>query len=196
MLWDDFMNSLHRDWRGDGKEDDRLNNPEWIRKWMDRHRLRMEQLPDAVQLASLKKLRVLLHRIAKAFVDNLEPEDADLDELNERMARGQVIRRLELAEDGRYALKLEAANDGWTAIEAEITASFARALAEGEPSRIRFCGNPSCLWVYYDDTRNRSKRYCNDKLCGNLMKVRRFRARKKAEAAAAESSRDSSDGSI
>ncbi|WP_141639042.1 CGNR zinc finger domain-containing protein, partial [Paenibacillus riograndensis] len=40
--------------------------------------------------------------------------------------------------------------------------------------------NPDCLWVYYDDTRNRSKRYCDDKMCGNLMKVRRFRARKKA----------------
>jgi predicted RNA-binding Zn ribbon-like protein len=46
--------------------------------------------------------------------------------------------------------------------------------------------NADCLWVYYDDTRNRSKRYCDDKACGNLMKVRRFRARKKAEAGGGE----------
>jgi len=46
-----------------------------------------------------------------------------------------------------------------------------------------------------DDTRNRSKRYCDDKLCGNLTKVRRFRARKKAEATAAGGFRDSSDDS-
>ncbi|MNW66741.1 CGNR zinc finger [compost metagenome] len=64
---------------------------------------------------------------------------------------------------------------------AEIASSFAAALVEKETSRFRICENPDCLWVYYDDTRNRSKRYCDDKLCGNLMKVRRFRARKKAD---------------
>jgi predicted RNA-binding Zn ribbon-like protein len=62
---------------------------------------------------------------------------------------------------------------------AEIAASFARTLADGEKSRLRICDNPDCLWVYYDDTRNRSKRYCDDKMCGNLLKVRRFRARQK-----------------
>ena len=56
---------------------------------------------------------------------------------------------------------------------------FAQTLAEGEASRIRICDNPDCLWVYYDRTRNRSKRYCDDRACGNLMKVRRFRASKK-----------------
>ncbi|TVX95319.1 CGNR zinc finger domain-containing protein [Cohnella terricola] len=195
MLWDDFMNSLHRDWRGDGKVDDQLENPEWIHEWMQRHRLRADRLPDAEQIASLKKLRERLYRMSKAFVDKLMPEDADMDALNERMALGQVIRRLEIAGEGRYILGLVAVDEGWTAIEAEISSSFSQMLAEGEPSRIRFCDNPNCLWVYYDDTRNRSKRYCDDKMCGNLMKVRRFRARKKAEAAAAVSSRESSDDS-
>ncbi|MDT3426149.1 putative RNA-binding Zn ribbon-like protein [Paenibacillus forsythiae] len=57
-----------------------------------------------------------------------------------------------------------------------------REIVEGKkPSRFRICDNPDCRWAYYDDTRNRSKRYCDDKACGNLMKVRRFRARKKAK---------------
>ena len=60
----------------------------------------------------------------------------------------------------------------------EIAGSFAQATQQGELSRFRICTNPDCLWVYYDDTRNRSKRYCDDKMCGNLMKVRRFRAKK------------------
>jgi len=198
MLWDDFMNSLHRDWRGDGREDDRLDDPAWLRQWADKLPLAASEMPDEEQLDSLKRLRVLLHRMARAFVDVRLPEAADFEQLNERMARGQVARRLSAfseGESGRYEVELVPLESGWPAVEAEIAASFAAMLSEGEPSRIRFCDNPSCLWVYYDDTRNRSKRYCDDKLCGNLMKVRRFRARKKAEAAAATGSGRSSDDS-
>ncbi len=191
MLWDDFMNSLHRDWRGDGRADDRLEDPAWVRGWSDKLPIDVGGMPDKERLESLKQLRVLLNRMAKAFVDGRLPEEEDFERLNARMANGQVLRRLSaIGEDKSFKLEFVPAGNGWTAAEAEIAASFAAMLAEGEPSRIRFCDNPSCLWVYYDDTRNRSKRYCDDKLCGNLMKVRRFRARKKAEAAAALRSRE------
>jgi len=193
MLWDDFMNSVHRDWRGDGKIDDRLDDAEWIRKWLDKHSFADFPLPDAGQVESLKAFRELLYRLAQAFVDGVPPVGSDLRELNGTMAAGHVVRSLEMVEGGRYVLELQPTERNWESAKAEIAASFARTLSEGEPSRIRFCDNPNCLWVYYDDTRNRSKRYCDDKLCGNLMKVRRFRARKKAEAAAASSNRETSD---
>jgi predicted RNA-binding Zn ribbon-like protein len=97
------------------------------------------------------------------------------------LAEGAVIRQVS-NEGERYQVKLSPTGLHWPNVMAEIAASFAETISEGEPSRIRICNNPNCLWIYYDDTRNRSKRYCDDKLCGNLMKVRRFRARKKAEA--------------
>jgi len=150
-------------------------------------------MPGGEQLDSLKRLRLLLHRMARAFVDGQAPEAADFERLNALMAR-RLSASAE-AEGRRYQVELIPLESGWPAVEAEIAASFAAMLSEGEPSRIRFCDNPSCLWVYYDDTRNRSKRYCDDKLCGNLMKVRRFRARKKAEAAAASGSGHASDDS-
>ncbi|MNI89783.1 CGNR zinc finger [compost metagenome] len=71
--------------------------------------------------------------------------------------------------------------DDWTQVMAEVAASLAKTLIDGEIGRIRVCDNPDCRWVFYDDTRNRTKKYCEDKTCGNLMKVRRFRARKKQE---------------
>ncbi|WP_255407491.1 MULTISPECIES: CGNR zinc finger domain-containing protein [unclassified Cohnella] len=168
----------------------------WL--WADKLPLAAGGMPGGEQLDSLKRLRLLLHRMARAFVDGQAPEAADFERLNALMARGQVARRLSAsaeAEGRRYQVELIPLESGWPAVEAEIAASFAAMLSEGEPSRIRFCDNPSCLWVYYDDTRNRSKRYCDDKLCGNLMKVRRFRARKKAEAAAASGSGHASDDS-
>ncbi|URJ62468.3 CGNR zinc finger domain-containing protein [Paenibacillus polymyxa] len=64
-------------------------------------------------------------------------------------------------------------------VVAEVVADFAQAFVSSGGSRIRICDNTDCRWVFYDDTRNRSKRFCDDKMCGNLMKVRRFRERKK-----------------
>lgn len=58
-----------------------------------------------------------------------------------------------------------------------MAAAYADMLAAGGAERLRVCDNPDCKWIYYDETKNRSKRYCDDKACGNLLKVRRFRER-------------------
>jgi predicted RNA-binding Zn ribbon-like protein len=181
MLWDDFLNSLHHDWRGDGAIDDRLDNTEWLDQWVKEHQLSVEHLPTPKELNALKQLRTLLHRMVMEFVANSSPSEEDIKALNKVMADGAVIRQLTRNSE-RYQLNLYALGHQWSHIQAEIAASMAKMIAEGETSRIRICENPNCLWVYYDDTRNRSKRYCDDKMCGNLLKVRRFRARQKAAA--------------
>ncbi|RKP58006.1 hypothetical protein D7Z26_00390 [Cohnella endophytica] len=180
MLWDDFLNSIHRDWRGDGTAEDRLDDPAWFREWLHNQRLTPDNPLTERELASLKRLRALIHRMAEAFFVGGSPADEDLESLNKTMAQGAVVRKV-IREEASYSLSLASTASRWPNIEAEIAASFGKLMAEGELSRIRICDNPSCLWVYYDDTKNRSKRYCDDKMCGNLMKVRRFRARRKAE---------------
>jgi len=79
----------------------------------------------------------------------------------------------------RWRVELVPLRPGWPAFMGGIAASFADTLAEGGGQRVRICGNPDCRWVFSDDTRSRTKRYCEDKSCGNLMKVRRFRSRSK-----------------
>ncbi|WP_010503121.1 CGNR zinc finger domain-containing protein [Paenibacillus elgii] len=179
MIWDDFLNSMWRDWRGSGRSEDRLESPEWIGQWLSKHSLTAPHLPSPQEMVELKKLRDLLLRIVQACAAGSQPDPEDLGELNRVMANGPVVRQI-VRTDERYRLDCVPTLFGWTQIGAEIAASFAQTLADKDPARMRICSNPDCLWVYYDDTRNRSKRYCDDKLCGNLMKVRRFRARKKA----------------
>jgi len=50
-------------------------------------------------------------------------------------------------------------------------------------SRIRECEGPGCGWILLDQTKNRSKRWCEMKTCGNRAKMRRFYERHKKEAA-------------
>ena len=38
-------------------------------------------------------------------------------------------------------------------------------------SRIRRCGNPRCVLLYFDTTRNRSRRWCDMAVCGNRAKA-------------------------
>lgn len=183
MLWEDFINSYWRDWRtGDKNKDrDKLEDPEWIAKWLKKHVLLETQIPNTIELEQLKKLRSLLWDWVQAIVQGNYEYGEILEQLNVYMDKGPVTRRIVWESNEQAKITLLPLHSGWEQVLAEIAASFAEALLEKEPSRFRICDNPDCLWVYYDDTRNRSKRYCDDKACGNLMKVRRFRARKKAE---------------
>jgi predicted RNA-binding Zn ribbon-like protein len=59
------------------------------------------------------------------------------------------------------------------------------AVADGTWPRLKAC--PDCRWVFYDNSRNGSKRWClmnagspNGRACGTIAKVRAFRERERA----------------
>ena len=65
-----------------------------------------------------------------------------------------------------------------------IAAHLAMALAElvvaGQSDRLRSCAAPTCREVFIDLSRNRSRRYCDSRTCGNRLHVAAYRARKAA----------------
>ena len=48
-------------------------------------------------------------------------------------------------------------------------------------SRVRVCANDPCGWLFVDQSRNRSRRWCDMSDCGNKVKARRHYARVRAE---------------
>ena len=63
----------------------------------------------------------------------------------------------------------------------EFFAHVLEAIADDTWSRLKAC--PDCRWVFYDHTRNRSKRWClmnaggpEGRSCGTIAKVARYRA--------------------
>lgn len=179
LLWTDFLNSMWHDWRGSGRSEDRLEKPAWLERFTATWNLNAPLPLQPEELDALKKLRTLLGRMAENVVAGFPLHPDDLQQLNQAMARSPVTRQL-VRTDGKYRLELVPLRQDWVHAMADIAASFALTLAEGDDGRIRICDNPHCRWVFIDSTRNRSKRFCDDKLCGNLMKVRRFRARKQS----------------
>ena len=67
-----------------------------------------------------------------------------------------------------------------------MAAHFAMGLAwlvvAGEAGRVRSCESPTCRDVFVDFSRNRSRRYCDSRTCGNRLHVAAYRARRSGPA--------------
>ncbi len=66
--------------------------------------------------------------------------------------------------------------------------AIAHVVAAGETDRLRRCDAPDCGAVLVDLSRNRSKRYCDARTCGNRVNVAAYRERKRAATNAARGS--------
>jgi predicted RNA-binding Zn ribbon-like protein len=64
-------------------------------------------------------------------------------------------------------------------LAADCGMALAFVIAAGERSRLATCAAPDCSRVLVDLSRNRSKRYCDSRTCGNRLHVAAYRARQK-----------------
>lgn len=63
-----------------------------------------------------------------------------------------------------------------------VLASAHALVREGAWERLKICPDDTCGWAFYDESRNRSRRWCSMDVCGNRQKVRAFRDREAAVA--------------
>lgn len=180
ILCIDFLNSDWRDWRGSGRREDRLKKTEWLQSFLETWGLHAP-LPvsaEEPQITALVELRLFLRRLVETVARGEDITSEDLAELNRVMALAPSHQRIEQRED-EYRLVQVSETTGWNLVMVRIVESFADLLVHQEKRRLKICDNQDCQWVYYDESRNRVRRWCDDKACGNLMKVRRFRERQK-----------------
>lgn len=52
---------------------------------------------------------------------------------------------------------------------------------DGRWRRLKICPADDCRWVYYDASRNSSRRWCSMQVCGNRNKTRAYRQRATAQ---------------
>jgi predicted RNA-binding Zn ribbon-like protein len=132
-------------------------------------------------------LREALYRVFLEKARGGEPDGGDLELVQAALRDALVHRRLVRAGDAfAYGWEETAA-----ALEAPlwpIVASAAEVLTSaGELARVRVCGlyeTSECSWLFVDETRAHTRRWCSMKDCGNRAKARRHWARTKEEAEA------------
>jgi predicted RNA-binding Zn ribbon-like protein len=173
----DFINSEFHNFRGLWIRDD-LQDPAWRAQFLQRWNLCVPASPDAPSLAQLTALRTLLFRIVETLSQHQTIAEQDIAALNMRLGQTSFTYQITLIEQGYHLVSIPKEHN-WDWVQSAIIADFLKLLTEHEPQRLRVCANTDCLWIFYDESKNRTRRYCTVDKCANLVKLRRFRAKHK-----------------
>jgi predicted RNA-binding Zn ribbon-like protein len=129
-------------------------------------------------LAQATALREAIYRIFTALAEDASPEEDDLVSLNAAIAVAMTHARLVPKVDG-FAWDWDSDGRDLDHMLWPVVRSAADLLASDELHDVRVCASETCSWLFFDTSKNHSRRWCDMKSCGNRAKARRFYGRKK-----------------
>jgi predicted RNA-binding Zn ribbon-like protein len=80
--------------------------------------------------------------------------------------------------EGKYIWHWRLRTQLVAAVLGPIAVSAFELLTRQDRARIKQCNGNGCGWLFYDSTKNNSRRWCEMSVCGNRFKVRAIRVRK------------------
>ena len=151
---------------------------ERLREWSPRHPKRIAEI-----FSEAIGLRELIYRVFHALGSDASPDAADLDRLN-RQLRNMPPRTTIRRDSGRFGWAVEDSKPSAELILAPVLWSAGDLLVGPQLARLRECSNDKCLWLFLDDSKNGTRRWCSMQACGNRAKAHRHYLRqKRAESA-------------
>jgi predicted RNA-binding Zn ribbon-like protein len=125
-------------------------------------------------LERARGLRDALFRIFYARSRDTRVPEADLAALNAALGEALAHRRVVRAGDG-YQLDFERDGEDVDAPLWPIVESAADLLTSERCDRVRVCSGEEtgCTWLFVDESKNQSRRWCSMSDCGNRAKARR-----------------------
>ena len=186
----EFANTRY--WRGRDANTETLNSPDDLLKWcadakipaaaIDGVRLWWQQHPRKAEqaFASALDLREALYRIFRSIAEEGEPATADLDVLNRALKEAPARSRL-IRADGGYAWVLSDVQPEIDALLAPVIWAAGDLLIEPARIKVRRCANDECVWLFLDDSKSGTRRWCDMKACGNRAKAHRHYAKLKKQ---------------
>jgi predicted RNA-binding Zn ribbon-like protein len=163
-----FLNSVSFE-RGE----DELDSPEALRAWLGERGLMGAAEPvtegDRRRAIDVREgLRALL--LAN---NGGELDSAALERLDRAASRAGLRFQSLPGADPRLAPDAAGVDGGL----AELLGIVATAVADGSWERFKACPRDDCRWAFFDHSKNRSGKWCQMEVCGNLEKARTYRRR-------------------
>lgn len=124
-------------------------------------------------------LREAFYRIISATINGKPVAKTDLEILNQELADAMSHSQI-VQESSSFAWKLIGDTNALDRVLMEIVRSAADLLTSEELGKVRLCADQTCAWAFLDLSKNRSRRWCDMKDCGNQAKARRHYERVKA----------------
>lgn len=128
-------------------------------------------------LVETRRVRAALRALAERWRTDAgeRARDAALDEINRVLGRSVGTRRVEALPDGGYVRSFVPVGDAFGGLVIPVIESTVDSLVRGELVRLRSCADRRCPRVFIDETRSRSRRWCDMRTCGNRAKAARSR---------------------
>ena len=172
LLVQAFVNTLDLDLHTDV-----LAHADEARTWLADTGLRAPEQPDlAADLRLARDVRESVRVMIARNTGGRPLTEAELTPL-EQVTR-EAGPRLGVTAGGRVTLAPSAPAQRLADGLAGLLLTIRDAQADGSWDRLKLCGNPDCLWAFYDRSHGRRGAWCEMASCGNRLKNRNLRARR------------------
>jgi len=186
----DFINSVEN--RDADDENNYLPSYDALARWAVRAELlapaeagRLDRGKAAAKVwRDLMRLRGAMHRVFLAVAQHEAPPPQALADLNRQIRQASGHLRLDAQGDHLHGPGRGHLHWGWDAalddprrLQWELALSAAELLTSDRTERIHKCAHEDCDWLFLDTSRAGRRRWCRMDVCGNITKLRRFRAR-------------------
>ncbi len=183
----DFANTVSD--LGDGESWNYLSDASDVISWLIRARALTASDADAARawltaarsnpealLRETGSLRNAIRGVADSLSAGQRPGSAELQKLTQ--FHGHCLSAGQLTPAGAtFAWTWPMANRPLEALLGPVALSAIALITTAEVRRIKRCGGDHCGWLFFDTSKNRSRRWCDMNVCGNRAKQRAMRAR-------------------
>jgi predicted RNA-binding Zn ribbon-like protein len=126
-------------------------------------------------------LRGALYTIAAEIAAGRPAPPAQVDSLAKEHAA--CVACATLAPDGgRYMWSWMPRQAAVEAVLGPVALSALATLSQADLTRVKQCQGEKCGWLFFDTTKNKSRRWCEMEICGNRAKQKRHSARRRGGA--------------
>jgi predicted RNA-binding Zn ribbon-like protein len=172
LLVQAFVDTLDLDLRTDV-----LAHADEARAWLADAGLRDPEQPDfPADLLLARDVRESVRAMIAQNTGGRPLTEAELRPLEQVTSRARP--GLEVTPGGRVTLAPTIPAQRLVDGLAGLLLTIRDAQADGSWDRLKLCGNPDCLWAFYDRSHSRRGAWCEMASCGNRLKNRNLRARR------------------
>ena len=144
-------------------------------------RLRRHPNEGATLFGEAIALREAIYRIFSALAASESVADKELALLNRALGEALPRDKLAHADDG-YAWATGKIDVSAAGLLTPVLWSAADLLTRADRRRVRRCANDACLWLFVDESKAGTRRWCDMSSCGNRAKSRRHYLKAKHDA--------------
>ncbi len=165
----EFINTFE----AESSDQEKFADATYAAHWLQEHGLISQSLSEA-ELGTLRTLREVLR--AEVLAHNGEGDrERSWSALGDFVKEAKLL--VQIGSAPEQIRLIPAAPGSADAVIARLLAIMYDAIRRNEWRRLKACRKHSCLWAFYDHSKNGSGTWCDMAVCGNRIKAQRRRKR-------------------